>query len=275
MYEARDYYRQRPEEGMTQAAICLALLGTRLPDLRLNRCFVAPSTIAEAGNGLFASRDIAEGELVTLFPGDAVLIQDSTAEDTSAAPVGVMFGSHIKEADRDTSRVTSHEARSYEMEINTYTSIAGDPLIGTGDPAYLGHFANDGATLYEFDSASREIYTNATAARCNAANLVVEGAHMATVATAAIAKGNEVFISYGTGYWLSRSISESNSAENTGGVVQMDAAVPQGVGAGVILGNYLPRVGSPSTGSPPEKPNRRARRSNKKKKGPKGNWKGF
>jgi hypothetical protein len=98
---------------------------------------------------------------------------------------------------------------------------------------------------------------------------------MATVATAAIAKGDEVFISYGTGYWLSRSISESNSAENTGGVVQMDAAVPQGVGAGVILGNYLPRVGSPSTGSPPEKPNRRARRSNKKKKGPKGNWKGF
>jgi hypothetical protein len=88
----------------------------RLPDLRLNRCFVAPSTIAGAGNGVFASRDIAEGELVTLFPGDAVLIQDSTAEDSSTAPVGVMFGSHVKEVDRDTSRVTSHEARSYEFK---------------------------------------------------------------------------------------------------------------------------------------------------------------
>jgi hypothetical protein len=270
LYEVRDYFQQRPEEGMTQADICLSLLRTRLSKLRLNRCFVAPSTITGAGNGVFASRDISQGELITLYPGDAVLIQDSTAEDSSAAPMGVMFGSHVKEGGRSTDRVTSQEARSYEMEINKYTSIVAEPLIGAEDSAYLSHFANDGASLYEFDSTSREIYSKATAARCNAAHMVMEGAHLTTVATIAINKGDEVFVSYGQGYWLSRSHSESDTDEKAGVVFEMDAAVPRGTGADVILGDYNGSVGSAE--SPWE--NRKTRRS-KKKNAPKDKKRGF
>jgi len=168
--EVRTYYRQRPEEGMTQSDVCLKLLSTRLPGLRLNRSFVAQSTIPNAGYGLFASRDINDRELITLYPGDAVFSKrDSDAENNDNTPFClVMFGSHIKVEDRNTTRVMAHEARGYEMEINQHTSIVGDPLIGFSEAAYLGHFANDGAYLREFDSAGREEYSKETIRRYNA-----------------------------------------------------------------------------------------------------------
>ena len=36
---------------------------------------MAASTIAAAGNGVFASRHISAGELITLYPGDGVRIE--------------------------------------------------------------------------------------------------------------------------------------------------------------------------------------------------------
>jgi len=225
--EVRNYYQQRPEEEMTQANVCLLLLRTRLSNLQLNRCYAAESTITDAGNGVFAGRDIELGELITLYPGDAVLIQDSTAGEDVAAPVGVMFGNHVNLGDRDTSGVTTHQARSYEMEINTYTSIVADPRIDIEGCAYMGHVCNDGAVLHEFDKVSREIYTAATAESCNAEHIVMEGAHMGTIATKAIKKGAEVFVSYGEGYWLSRS-DPSLIAKTTGVVVEVPGAEAQG-----------------------------------------------
>ena len=185
---------------MTQVDVCRKLLCTRFPELRLNRCHVAASTIDGAGNGVFASRDIEEGELITLYPGDALLIHDE-----KSSVVGVMFGSHIDANDKNTGRVTSHEARSYEMELDSYTSLVADPYLGTSNPSYLGHFANDGASLFEFDPASREAYSLASYARYNAANFALENAHMGMIATKVIPKGQEIFLSYGEGYWLSRS----------------------------------------------------------------------
>mmetsp|Transcript_37642 Transcript_37642/g.67802 ORF Transcript_37642/g.67802 Transcript_37642/m.67802 type:complete len:373 (-) Transcript_37642:106-1224(-) len=225
--EVRNYYQQRPEDGMSQANVCLLLLRTRLSNIQLNRCYAAESTITDAGNGVFASRDIERGELITLYPGDAVLIQDSTAGEDVAAPVGVMFGNHVNIGDRDTSGVTTHEARSYEMEINTYTSIVADPRIDIEGCAYMGHVCNDGAALHEFDKVSREIYTAATAESCNAEHIVMEGAHMGTIATRAIKNGEEIFVSYGEGYWLSRS-DPSLIAKTTGVVVEVPGAEAQG-----------------------------------------------
>lgn len=233
--EVRDYYRQHPEEGMTQANVCLLLLRTRLPNLRLNRCFVAPSTIADAGNGVFANRDIEDGELITLYPGDAVLVQDSTASDdddenddddaknaAAPPPVGIMFGNHVPTSNRDTNRVTNHEARSYEMEINKYTSIVADPLVqNVENHAYMGHICNDGAAItQQFDEESRALYTTATEKACNAKHVVMEGSHMGTISTRDIRKGEEIFVSYGPGYWLSRSDS-SLITKKTGVVVEI------------------------------------------------------
>jgi hypothetical protein len=199
--EVRDYYRKTNE--MAQENVCLSMLRTRLQNLRLNRCLVGPSTIPGAGNGLFAGRDILDGELITLYPGDCLLLWNKTVGDLSE-DVGVMFGSHVKGLDRDPSRVTTDEARSYELEVRIGRSIVADPLLAD-DPAYLGHFINDGSTLFDWKNSSRTVYSRESYNLHNAAFFVMEGCHYATIATKNIPKGQEIFVSYGEGYWLSRS----------------------------------------------------------------------
>ena len=56
------------------------LLSTRLPDLQLNQTRIGPSTIEGAGCGMFAAEDIAKGELITCYPGDALLCEYSELE---------------------------------------------------------------------------------------------------------------------------------------------------------------------------------------------------
>lgn len=52
-----------------------ALLSARLPLPFLNRTRVAPSLIEGAGRGLFATENIADGEVITCYPGDAILYE--------------------------------------------------------------------------------------------------------------------------------------------------------------------------------------------------------
>ena len=95
-------------------------------------------------------------------------------------------------------------------------------VLAQGDPArdqdraYLGHFANDGATLTSDDSAARQAYVRDTEARSNAAFAVVEGSHMCTVATRDIACGAEVLLTYGEGYWLGRIESATEMGKEEG-----------------------------------------------------------
>ena len=62
-----DRFRDVPAADRN-AALCSRMVG-----LNLARVHVAPSRIRNAGRGLFASRAIASGELVTLYPCDALL----------------------------------------------------------------------------------------------------------------------------------------------------------------------------------------------------------
>jgi hypothetical protein len=57
------------------------ILSTRLPDLKLNKTIIYISTIPGAGRGLFASKDIAKGEVVTCYPGDALLCTSASEDD--------------------------------------------------------------------------------------------------------------------------------------------------------------------------------------------------
>lgn len=207
--EVRDYYRETNE--MAQEDVCLNMLRTRLPKLRLNRCHVDQSTIPQAGQGLFASRNLAEGELITLYPGDALLIWSKEVGDFNCE-VGVMFGNHVEAKDRDPSRVSTDEARSYELKIRTSHSIVADPLL-VDDAAYLGHMCNDGSALMNRNNASRTEYSQETFDRHNAAFFVMEGCHFTGIATKDIAKDEEIFVSYGEGYWLSRSYKKEAADE--------------------------------------------------------------
>ena len=144
--EVRDYYRETNE--MSQENVCLTLFPTRLPNLRLNRCYAgAESTIPGAGRGLFVSCDIEEGGLITLYPGDVMFAWETSVGDFSGQ-VSVMVGNHVKQEDHQAvaNRLTTDSARSYELKIGGRHSVVADPLL-TDDAAYLGHLANDAAIV--------------------------------------------------------------------------------------------------------------------------------
>ena len=208
------HYRNTQE--MTPSAVCHAMLRTRLELTgQLDRCHVGTSTVADAGLGLFASRDILEGELITCFPGDALLLWSKAVGDF-CGDVGVMMGqphnnsinnnNNLEKKKNDDSfqtQVTSNAARSYELKIGDLESLVADPTR-IGDAAYLGHMANDKAILLQGDPKARQNYSQATLAGHNAAFFDMVGCHLVTTATKPIAKEEEIFVSYGDGYWMSR-----------------------------------------------------------------------
>lgn len=215
--EVRDYYRENDnssEVSMSQETLCLSLFRTRFPDLRLNRCYVAESTISNAGSGLFATRCIEEGELITLYPGDAMLVWNNSVGDF-AGGVGQMFGNHVKQEDRTVDRSTD-SARQYELKIGDRHSLVADPLL-VEDAAYLGHMTNDAAVLESREQESVDVYVNASREGHNAAHLELEGSHVVTVATKNIARGEEIFASYGYGYWFSRILCEKRTGSTRSG----------------------------------------------------------
>eukprot|EP00979_Chaetoceros_neogracilis_P019206 scaffold11980_cov287-Chaetoceros_neogracile.AAC.2 len=260
--EVRAYYRKTNE--LSQKDACLSLLRTRFPNLQLNRSFTAQSTIVNAGRGLFASRDINEGELITLYPGDALLAWNTTVGDFEDG-VGVMFGTHVESNDLNANRVTTAEARSFELKIGPKHSIVADPLL-TDDPAYIGHMANDGAILTERTNAAREIYSKATVDLYNAAFFVMEGSHFVTVAAKPISKNEEIFVSYGEGYWMSRSYSIEQDATD---VTDAPASLPDALD-GSAAKNGISETGTKSTaafGKTANTKNRKKKRTKQKKQG--------
>ena len=171
-----------------------ALLCTRLDGVNLSRCRVAQSLSPGAGNGVFATRGISEGEVVTLFPGDWLLNFESAADSwqrTSSSHASVMFGDHLPDDMRDEQHATSTAAREYAFALSPYISLIGDAM-SRDDPAYLGHLMNDCAAMTD----PNEIITYALAAatRMNAAHILLEDCHVATVATRDITQGDEIVV---------------------------------------------------------------------------------
>jgi SET domain len=220
------HYRQSQE--LPLETVQRNLLCTRLPDLRLNRCRVSPSSIPNAGNGVFARRDIRRDELITLFPADALLLWNAAVGDLRAGYT-VLFGPHIPTDDRNVTRITSYDARLYELQIGPSRSIVADQHVvvarrrreneTTTAAAYLGHIINDGACLLNDPGSSQsdrsDTYARTSYQRHNAAIVdVANGCHYMVVATKDIAMDDEIFVSYGEGYWRSR-FSNSGSTSST------------------------------------------------------------
>jgi hypothetical protein len=182
----------------------MSLLRGRLDDLHLSRCTVLPSSIKAAGNGLYTTRNVGTGELITLYPGDAILLRDNEMAEVT----GAIFGGQQQTRPSNSPSLTDDAARAYEIRASDKHAIVGDPCL-INDTAYLGHIANDGAILTQGDDVSRTVYSRASADAANAAfQDVHEGCHFGLFATQPIPKGREIFVSYGEGYWLSRGTNE-------------------------------------------------------------------
>ncbi|KAL7530228.1 hypothetical protein ACHAXR_007098 [Thalassiosira sp. AJA248-18] len=181
------------------------LLSSRLSGLHfLNRSQVRPSQIFGAGRGLFATEDIPKGNVITCYPGDALLVKaDKYGEDI------LLWGTHVEKADvwdEDAVFVgteSSPPLTSYSVSVDECYSVLGHPSLDD-NPAYYGHFANDGASIDElgldFDEGlgveeNIAAYVGKSKEVRNAMHVTFRGgAHKVTVATRDIKAGEEILV---------------------------------------------------------------------------------
>jgi len=217
--DVRKHYRET--STIEQDIVRRNLLATRISKLHLFRCRVGLSTLPHAGQGLFATRDIGKEELITCYPGDAVLCWED-ADHSPSRKLEVFFGRHVPSTTQNANRAMT-ELRNYEVPAADTLSILGDPLV-CSDAAYLGHMANDGACpdftlpalggkdgstsdpgyLFSMAQDDQDRYEVESNSRVNAEHITVEGSHVVTRALRPINAGDEIFVKYGYGYWLSR-----------------------------------------------------------------------
>ncbi len=181
-----------------------SLLCSRFAALRLRRARVGASALA--GRGVFATRALAPGELVTCYPADAIVVSRGRDRGVDGVTRGVIWGAHVDAGLRDAQKLAAEWSTHNELApfAGGVYSIVGHPELA-GDASYLGHFANDAAAL---DAAAGdggvEEYEEASSRLANAANAPLEGVHVGVVATRAIAAGDEVLVSYGADFWRTR-----------------------------------------------------------------------
>lgn len=183
----------------------LSLVRTRLEHLQLNRTMLGTSTIAGAGRGLFCACDSKEGDLLTCYPGDAlVTIPDFNEDGNTGGGFGssveytVLWGNHVPQKDQTES--LDENLRGYLLHAQENYGVLGLPSMDA-DPAYLGHFVNDGGQLLSqkgFTDYILDSFENANAKHRD----VQDGSHMVLIATRDLTKGEEIFVTYGPEYWM-------------------------------------------------------------------------
>ena len=135
------------------------------------------------GRGVFATRDIAEGELLTLYPPDGLAYFQGGRVQC------------ISDADDE------HETfmmRFYAQQLSQTVQLLGDPDQDQ-DPAYIGHLIND--SVGPPGSRSPEELEAAWALHNARPVSVYTQVEVAFVATRPIEKGDEILTTYGSCYW--------------------------------------------------------------------------
>lgn len=181
------------------------LLSSRLPGLHfLHRSEVRRSDVFGAGRGLFATEDIPNGEVITCYPGDALLVRSSSSEDGYGKDM-LLWGAHVPKTDVwDDGAVfmgteSAPPLTSYSVSVDDKYSVLGHPMLDD-DPAYYGHYANDGASAEELDEErgveeSIATYVSKSVEMANAMHKPFKGGvHMVTVATRDIRAGDEILV---------------------------------------------------------------------------------
>ena len=270
--------RDTTDTPTTDQMIREVLLSSRLDMPFLKSTKVGPSTIDGAGRGLFATVDIKEGEVITCYPGDAVLYErssnsspsssssssstvddddenyddddeeeegydydededDEEEEDEDFTDAMVLWGIHVPENDRwDDDAVfdgseTTIPLTAYAVSVDDQYSVMGHPELEV-NPAYSGHYANDGAGHLALETPTSEAniaaalelgldtdyssdntgvggveenivaYVLKSFEVANAKIVELGGIHVAVVATRDIQADDEIMVTYGPDHWL-------------------------------------------------------------------------
>jgi SET domain-containing protein len=161
----------------------------------LSKVEVKPSSVH--GRGVFATRNIKKGELITFYPADVVVFGSKDACVTRAYIPS-------KRSENDAFFKTQWQDQTYCVSLEGLYSIHGNPNpIYESNHDYLGHFINDGAKPTP-DPKSFQIYETVSVLKMNCVFAQIRDLHVAIVAHTDILKDQELFIHYGLHYWKSK-----------------------------------------------------------------------
>ncbi len=148
-----------------------------------SKCEVRTSGLPGAGSGVFATRAISTGEVITLYPAHTWVWSERAG--------GVGYGPPPCDV---------RYRMSMPSPYGGITEIAGDPAK-TADPLLLGHMLNDAFKCAGATAAQVDLYYKLTERKCNAA---FSGTDRIVYITASrdIAQDEELFVPYGAAYWL-------------------------------------------------------------------------
>jgi len=227
----------------TEQNVREVLLSSRLDLPFLHRTTIGPSNIDGAGRGLFAAEDIMDGEVITCYPGDVLMydVPSSYDDEDGCVESIALWGAHVPEQHvwDDDAVFDGTESQppltSYVLSVDDHYSVMGHPSLDD-NPAYYGHFANDGAGHLALEKANSPANIQAAielglavpgdddyddgdlgiGVEDNIAAYVLKSlemanamhkspdegeSHMVTVATRDIKEGEEIFVTYGPDYW--------------------------------------------------------------------------
>jgi len=156
------------------------------------------------GNGLFAKTNIKQGEVITIYPCDILAYYPEKNRDAKEHVVAYIFCDELNDNQeaKDLFHKNKKYYKDYQLVINETYSAIGLPEI-TNNPAYLGHLCNDGAMGHS--EKDKKIYETVSVLKSNAFFKNICDCMMVVVAMKDIKENEEILVTYGHGYWLSRS----------------------------------------------------------------------
>jgi len=160
---------------------------------------IGPSAIH--GMGVFATRDVPRGSLVTFYPKHAIieLVQKSTSNDrTNKYRVSVSDDIPLELRAKYETLDGIHSLNRLQLAISDTCVLSGLPEL-TDDELFLGHMVNDAATVF----TTQEEYMADGGRRVNAIFWAIGRDTSAVVNTVDIRAGDELLVLYGYGYWTS------------------------------------------------------------------------
>jgi SET domain-containing protein len=190
--ESKDYY----ENELKKEQLLKLKLG-----LNLNKVHVKESNIH--GNGLFAKTNIKQGEIITIYPCDILAYYPEKNREDKEHVVAYIFCDELQ--DNQDAKNLFHDNKKfykdYQLVINESYSAIGLPEI-TNNPSYLGHLCNDGARGHSL--SDKKIYETVSVLKSNAYFKNICDCMMVVVAIKDINENDEILVTYGHGYWISR-----------------------------------------------------------------------
>ncbi len=161
------------------------------------------------GRGVFATKDIKVGELITCYPGDLIKFIIRTLPDGREE-------NQITLSDRYSDFITANGTKpdidfSYFFRVDKLYGIIGDKELDN-DPNYLGHFINDFCRTDGINHQRNMLYAKISIENSNCAIVPgFKGHHVVVIATVDIKKDDELFTTYGLDYWNDHHNRETNT----------------------------------------------------------------